>query len=121
MKKIYLVCLIALAATLTGFAGPDKTSRDWITKNFVKGQLPPFSFTYGGKDSRTFIRSWEFRKEALPVTSPDQSQFLYTWRDPKTGLLVKCTVTAFSDYPVVEWVVRFSNGSKNNTPVLEKV
>ncbi len=121
MKKSILGCLVVLAATLSSFSGEDNSSRDWVTKNFVKGQLPPFSFTYGGKESRTFIQSWEFRKETLPVSSPDQSQFLFTWRDPKTGLLVKCTVTAFSDYPVVEWVVRFSNRSKNNTPVLEMV
>ncbi|MCX6224775.1 MAG: alpha-galactosidase, partial [Bacteroidia bacterium] len=121
MKRISIAFLTGLALSLAGYAGPDTGSREWITKNFIKGQIPPFSFMYGGKDSRTFIRSWDFRKELLSTIDPDLSKILYSWRDPKTGLLVKCTVTAFSDFPVAEWIIEFKNTSKTNTPVLEKV
>jgi len=121
VKRISVACLICLACTLAGFAGPESSSRTWINKNFAKGQVPPFSFTYGGKDSRTFIRSWDFRKESLIASETGTIRFLYTWKDPKTGLLVKCTVTEFTDFPVAEWILEFKNTSETHTPLLEKV
>jgi alpha-galactosidase len=120
MKK-YSVCLLMfLTIILSGFSAPDNTSRDWILKNFAKSQIPPFAFTYGGKDSRTFIKSWQYRMESLKSDDPAIGKYLFSWKDPKTGLLVKCTVSGYNDFPAVEWTVQFKNTSKENTPVLEK-
>jgi len=33
---------------------------------------------------------------------------------------VKCTVTSFTDFPPVEWVLNFTNTSGKNSPVIEK-
>lgn len=120
MKKFPLFLLIVLVAAVTGFSAPDNTSREWVLKNFSKNQVPPFSFTYGGKDSRTFIKSWEYRMEQLASVDPAIWKNLYSWRDPKTGLVVKCTVTGFSDFPAVEWTIAFRNTSNRNTPLIEK-
>ena len=35
-------------------------------------------------------------------------------------MVVKCTVTCFTDFPAVEWVLNFSNASGKNTPLIEK-
>jgi len=119
MKKFNII-LVFLVIALAGFSSPDSSSRDWIFQNFSKGKVPPFAFTYDGKDSKTFIKSWEYRMETLKSADPAIGQYLFTWRDPKTGLLVKCAVTGYNDYPAVEWTVRFKNTSKGNIPVLEK-
>lgn len=30
----------------------------WVKEHFAKGKVPPFSFIYNSKDSRTFITRW---------------------------------------------------------------
>ncbi len=92
----------------------------WVEQHFAKGKVPPFSFVYGGKKSDRFIRNWNFRSEKLPSDEPNAEKLLYTYSDNKSGLAVKCTVICFSDFPAVEWVLKFSNTSKSNTPVIEK-
>ncbi len=118
--KIIKLLLTLLMVALAGFSAASGSTHDWITANFAKGVIPPFSFVYGGKESRTFIRSWEYRMEKLVTTDPAIEKSLYTWRDPKSGLLVKCTVTGYSDFPAAEWTIEFKNSSKTNTPLIEK-
>lgn len=119
MKKHNFLLLAFLIFSLAGVTAPDNSVQSWILKNFSKGQVPPFSFTYGGKDSRTFIKSWDFKSEQLPSNDPAIGKSLFTWRNPGTGLVVKCTVTAYSDYPAVEWTIVFWNTSGKNSPVIE--
>lgn len=121
MKKSIFVLLVFAWSAVAGFSSADNTAKEWIVKNFAKSALPPFSFTYGGRDSRTFIKSWEFRMEQILPAFQPMEKYLCTWRDPKTGLVVKCTVTGYSDFPAVEWTIVFRNSSKGHTPVLEKV
>ena len=37
----------------------------------------------------------------------------------KQVLTVKCFVTSYTDFPAVEWVIKFINSSGSNTPVIE--
>ena len=91
----------------------------WMEEHFAKGKVPPFSFVYGGKKSETFIKNWQYKSEKLPAEEPQTDKYLYTYTDPRTGLVVKCTVTCFNDYPAIEWVLHFSNTSTKNTPLIE--
>lgn len=98
-------------------------TRQWVEEHFGKGKLPPFSFVYGGQKSDNFIRSWDYKAEKLPVSLPEeqnQEKYLYSYTDRNTGLVVKCAVTCFTDFPAVEWVLHFINTSGSNTPVIEK-
>lgn len=119
MKKSAILFLICVMYANAGFSATDNTSRDWILKNFAENQVPPFSFTYGGKDSRTFIKSWEYRMEIKKSGDPAVGRYLFTWKDQRTGLLVMCTVAAYSDFPAAEWTLEFRNTSKTNTPLIE--
>ena len=92
----------------------------WVEQNFAKGKVPPFSFVYGGKSSDNFIQKWQYNYEKLKSTEPNTEQSIYTYSDKQSGLVVKCFVTCFNDYPAVEWVLKFSNTSGENTPILEK-
>ena len=95
--------------------------RQWIEQQFNKGKIPPFSFVYGGKESHSFIKSWQFKSEKIKVTEPDSEAFVYSYTDKQSGLVVTCNVIVFNDFPAVEWVLKFSNTSGKNTPLIEKV
>ena len=95
--------------------------RQWLEQQFNKGKIPPFSFVYGGKESHSFIKSWQFKSEKIKVTEPDSEAFVYSYSDKQSGLVVTCNVNVFSDFPAVEWVLKFSNTSGKNTPLIEKV
>ncbi|MDR1454731.1 MAG: alpha-galactosidase [Tannerella sp.] len=96
-------------------------ARQWAEQHFARGKTPPFSFLYGGKKSDNFIRNWQYRAERLASDEPDAEKFLYTYTDRSSGLEVRCTVTCFTDFPAVDWVLHFTNTSGKNTPLIEQV
>ncbi len=119
MKSIKLLLALLMVA-LPIFPAAGDSTHDWIKANFAKGVVPPFSFVYGGKESKSFIRSWDYKMEQLKTTDPAMEKTVFSWRDPKTGLVARCTVTAYSDFPAAEWTVEFKNTSVKNTPLIEK-
>ncbi|MDP4188379.1 MAG: alpha-galactosidase [Bacteroidota bacterium] len=92
----------------------------WIRTNFSNRQLPPFSFEYGEKSSDTFIKSWKYREEKLSVEGDNVVKYRYTYQDSQTGLKVECEVTGYPSFQAVEWLLKFSNTSQKNTPLLSK-
>ena len=99
--------------------GKEFVVQQWVNDNFTKGKVPPFSFRYGGIDSKTFIAGWKYSAEKIVSDEPDILKSAYSYKDPKTGLTVKCFVTSYRDFPAVEWVLKFSNQSVSTTPVIE--
>ena len=97
------------------------SSVQWTEQNFVRNKIPPFSFKYGGRDSKTFIRSWEFKKQKLAQTDPAIQDYIYSWHDRKSGLTATCYLTCFLDFPAVEWVIKFKNTSGKNSLPIEQV
>ena len=92
----------------------------WVKEHFAKGKIPPFSFLYGGKSSDTFIKGWQFSAEKLKSDTQDADKFVFTYSGINSGLKVKCYLTSFSDFPAVEWVLKFSNASSKNSLLIEK-
>lgn len=92
-----------------------------MRQHFAAGKLPPFSFVYGGKESKTFLTGWEFHEQKLPQTDQAIQNIRYSWRERKTGFTASCVVTCYQDFPAIEWVVRFTNGSHQNSHLLENV
>jgi alpha-galactosidase len=103
-----------------GSSKSDTDIHQWIIEHFAKGEIPPFSFVYGGADSKTFINKWEYSAEKLISNDPKTEKYIYSYWDKQSGLLVKCFVTGFMDFHAVEWVLKFSNTLNHNTPILEK-
>ena len=93
----------------------------WITMNFNKGKLPPFSFVYNGKPSSSFLTKWNFASEKLQNVKPDEVKYQFTYSDKKSGLKVICEVTGFPSFQAVEWVLRFTNESDVNSGIIEQV
>ena len=115
--------------------GPAHDQADWADARIVtaKGKVcwadddrqgflaeeTPFSFVYDGKASRTFLKDW--RGEIKLRETPGQRIFTATWTDPKTGLEVIATATAFRRYPAAEWVLQFRNNGTSDTPLIENI
>jgi alpha-galactosidase len=127
MRQVILAILLALfvcrpgrcESSLSGSTS-DVTARQWVEKHFAKGETPPFSFFYGGKNSDEFIKEWQYSSEKLKSKDPGKDESVFTYTDSKSGLRVRCFVTCFNDFEAVEWVLRISNTSGQNTPLIEK-
>ena len=91
----------------------------WVKTHFAKGMVPPFSFKYGGIDSKTFIKGWSYSAEKQNGLEPNTEEYIFSYQDNKSGLVVKCLVTSYMDFPAVEWILKFSNRSASNTPLIE--
>lgn len=92
----------------------------WLTENFAKGVIPPFSFIYDGKYSSEFLKKWRLdygsgQKDETSV------KYMFTYSDLETGLRVWCKAIVFLDFPVVEWVLTFENTGKEDTPIIENI
>ena len=125
--KLFLLVLSVLFFTALGVSQdivPGSKSitdvHQWVGQHFAKGILPPFSFVYDGKNSDSFIKGWKFSAEILKSENKNEEESVYTYADKHSGLVVKCKVTCFTDFPAVEWVLFFSNTSGKNTPLIEK-
>ncbi|MGV8090588.1 MAG: glycoside hydrolase family 36 protein [Mangrovibacterium sp.] len=119
---LLFISMILLAGKGIGQQIPNDPDaiKNWVNQHFSKGKIPPFSFIYGGKHSNSFIRNWKFNAEKVVPNDPATNETVYTWSEGQNGLSVKCLVTCFNDFPAVEWVLRFSNSSGKNTPLIEK-
>jgi len=126
VKKLFkgtaiLFLIVSLPASSIMAGPPDKVDiNKWVQSHFSAHLVPPFSFEYGGKSSNTFIKGWKYQEEKLSSSTKDEIQYRYTYQDRKTGLKVECDVTGYPNFQAVEWVLRFSNTSKANTPILSK-
>jgi len=76
----------------------------------------PFSFVYGGRKSSEFLGAWAPKR-----SRSSSSEHTITWVDPATRLEVRCVITQFPQFPVVEWVLYFKNLGETNTPILSEI
>ncbi|WP_349318286.1 glycoside hydrolase family 36 protein [Chitinophaga sp. MM2321] len=125
IKILFLFTLLAFqheafSQQVKGTASKAVDGRQWIRQHFAKGKVPPFSFVYGGKNSADFIKSWGYKVEKGTPSGSNTETSVYTYSDKQSGLVVKCLVTCFNDFQAVEWELKFSNTSENNTPLIEK-
>ncbi len=116
----FLFCNQAIGLPVKSIPANSNEVHQWINQHFAKGKVPPFSFVYDSKSSTDFIKSWQFSAEKGKASEPNSEVTIFTYSDKSSGLAVKCTLTSFSDFPAVEWVVNFVNTSDKNTPMIEK-
>ena len=118
---LFFLCQVTFGQGTTLNSSSEMNTKHLVEQYFAKGKVPPFSFVYNGKKSDSFITRWQYSFEKKISQEPNVNEYIYTYSDKQTGLSVKCLVTFFDDFPAVEWVLKFSNQSGKNTPVIEKV
>ncbi|MCC6487489.1 MAG: NPCBM/NEW2 domain-containing protein [Candidatus Hydrogenedentes bacterium] len=85
---------------------------------------PFFSFTYGDRSSREFLANWKLERTSTDIQDKRHGQrreSRLVWRDPATGLSVRCVGIAYTGYPVVEWTLYFKNEGASDTPVISNI
>lgn len=78
---------------------------------------PPFSFYYGGRPSDEILPTWKLQ-EQRDKSKSDRTTLVQTFTDPKTGLIVRCTIVEYAAFPTVEWTLSFKNSGDRATPIL---
>ena len=94
----------------------DLPLRDPLSRNRPVSPLP-FSFFYGNRPSDEFLSTWNFQ-EQRDSSRPDRTTRVRTYTDPQTGLIVRCSVVEYANYPTVEWTLSFKNSGDHDTPIL---
>jgi len=79
----------------------------------------PFSFRYGGSSGVALLKDWPMAQRSSETSSRVICDV--SWTDPKSGLKVSATVTAFKRYPAVDWVVYFENTGSADTALIEDI
>ena len=100
-----------LGQAIANFSQSRVDAVTWVENHFQKGKLPPFSFVYGGKHSKDFLRKWQFSEERKVETGV--VKITYHWVDKKTRLRVACEVKLYPDNNAVEWVLRLTNDGES--------
>lgn len=126
LKAIALLLIVlgtsvpVVAKATIGGGDSNMNVKKFITDNFGKGKLPPFSFKYGGKASAEFIGKWNhsLRQQLM---ADGAVCYLAVYQDPATGLEIACDIKGFADYSAVEWTLRFTNKGSANTPQISEV
>jgi alpha-galactosidase len=116
-----VLCLFGATTAFPQDAATWSHSANEIIARFGKGKMPPFSFVYGGKNSKTFITKWKYKTDK-PVTSSDRiTTYIFTYTEPRQGLVVKCTLKHFQQFNVTEWRLDITNDGQLDSPIVEKV
>lgn len=114
---------LALSAAAAGFdpaAAHDKAGRDkFVAAHIDRPEEAPFSFVYGGRPSSALLAKWPSTTETKTDGLKTLTTVVYT--DPATRLRVTVVYTLYSDYPAVEWVVRFKNEGRADSPIIENI
>ncbi|MCL5099465.1 MAG: alpha-galactosidase [Candidatus Omnitrophica bacterium] len=138
-KGTYLsrFCAIVTAAGLLAFSArgeeprPDElaAARAWTQAKFEGvsdaqhpdyNVLPPFSFVYDGKPLAETLKSWQLKRETKQLDAR-RSCLELIYSAPTSGFEVRCEVTAYRDYPAVEWVLYLQNHGTNDSPIIENI
>ncbi len=95
-------------------------ARTWAARiTDGEGDLLPFSFRYGSHSAAELLPAWkrsQTSRKSTGVTTHEQ-----TWRDPATGLECVLEMQSFTKFPAVEWIMRFRNTGRQDTPLLQDI
>ena len=78
---------------------------------------PKFSFLLEGHASSSFLSSWPHR-ESVRRTPDGALHFADQWRDPNTGLQVRCEGVQYPRHDALEWTVYLKNTGQRDTPII---
>jgi len=80
----------------------------------------PFAFTFNGVPSDRLLSAWPRRLESTPI-GKQRTRHTMTWKDPGSGVEVRCVAVDYGDFPAVEWTLTFKNAGQGKTPILENI
>jgi alpha-galactosidase len=116
-----VLALLLFFASAYAEGADSSAGKQWLQEHFSSDTSKlPFSFVYGLKSSRSFLKDWPRKIEDKQLDGT-RTKHVARWTDAKTGLEVRVEAVEFANSPVVEWTAYFKNGGNADTPVLEDV
>ena len=99
----------------------DRAKR-WLSDHLTS-LLPaalPFSFDLAGRPFSECATSWAVEVASREVDGR-RTEHEITYRDPQSGLQVRCSATEYHDYAAVEWMLHLSNEGAGDTPIVSNL
>lgn len=102
------------------------TARRWFAEAFAEAEGSrsrgafPLSFSLDDTSSAELLPAWTSEVRTVESQSGTRDQTL-TLADPGSGLCCRIEITAFADFPAVEWVAYFKNTGDVDTPILSEI
>ena len=81
---------------------------------------PPLSFRLGGRSSEEFFKTCRHEASVTEVEGGGRVGIV-RYRDDVSGVTCRIEARQFCDFPVVEWIARFTNDADRESPLLEDV
>ncbi len=112
---------IRLNAAQSPEAANVQQKNEWLQTHLLNPPARlPFSFVYGTQSSNVLLKDWVKNTQSHALDG-DRTEHSFTWKDPKTQLLVRLTALSYPESPVIEWTLYFKNDGTADTPILEEV
>jgi alpha-galactosidase len=114
-QAVWVDAQVTLADGRVVWVGDLPIADDPMRTDYTKD--PPFSFKYGDQTFADLLP--RFAKESTAVWLDDtRQQHELRYRDPETGLEVRCVAVEYRDYPTVEWTLYLKNTGATDTPMI---
>jgi alpha-galactosidase len=81
---------------------------------------PPFSFLFGGVKSSVLLTKWPVQRSSRDL-DPQRTEHTQVYRDPTSGLQVRCVAIEYHSFPTVEWTIYFKNTGTADSPIVEDI
>ena len=117
-----LLMIPQLAHAISASPGEMAAMHHWVAAKFKSIDITelPFSFTYEGRPSGEVLEDWKLERD-LSKMDPRKSEHTLRFTDPKSGLVLRCVVVEYHDFPTVEWTLHFKNTGVRDTPILHNI
>ncbi|HOV75975.1 MAG TPA: alpha-galactosidase [Candidatus Hydrogenedentes bacterium] len=114
------VLLIPCACAAAALPEEMAAMRDW-TANLLGGDPSRvLSFQYGGRPIGEVAIAWKTER-TNDESAPDRIERVLTISAPVSGLVIRCCVTEYKDFPAVEWVLYLKNAGDADTPIISDI
>lgn len=97
----------------------DQPQDDGMLAVVRAGELP-FSFVYGDRSSRDLLKTWKIERTTKRLDE-HRTEYTTVFRDPETGLEVRCVGVEYHDFPTVEWTLYFKHNGSEDSPLLQDI
>ncbi|HLZ08021.1 MAG TPA: alpha-galactosidase, partial [Chloroflexota bacterium] len=83
--------------------------------------MPPISFSVGDRQLAGILGEWSCETAVELVAADERSRTTVTYRDLQSGLVARCEVVEYADFPAIEWTPHFRNDGGSDSPILAEI
>jgi alpha-galactosidase len=97
-----------------------ETAGTWVRTRMLTDGAAPFSFGYHGTSSKEFLGKWAVQRDSSKLDA-SRTRHTVQYRDPASGLVVRCVSVEYHDFPTVEWAVFLKNEGTSDSAIIEDI